>query len=325
MTHTISAPPVRPGVVSSVEELVGQTPLLRLVFPSVPDSVRLLAKLEMFNPTASMKDRAALRMIQGAERAGLLAADGGTVVEATSGNTGISLAAFCAARGHRCILILPDNATEERRRILRAFGAEIVESPHQDGLRAAIALADRVHRATPGSWLVGQDKNPDNVAAHYEGTGPEILDACGTVDVLVCAVGTGGTLTGAARYLKERGNTYIVAVEPAGSPVLSGGEPGPHRIPGIGGGFINPVTDVTCIDEVVTVTDAQAASATVRLARSCGLLCGLSSGAAAHASVTVARQPRWADATIVTILPDTGERYLSIWDSFGESAQEEEW
>lgn len=322
MSQAIQAPSAAPGVISSVEELVGRTPLLRLLFPSVPDSVRLLAKIEMLNPTSSVKDRAALRMIQGAETAGLLPASGGTVIEATSGNTGISLAAFCAARGHRCVLVLPDNATEERRRILRSFGAEIVESSHQDGLAAAIALADRIHRATPGSWLAAQDRNPDNPAAHYETTGPEILDACGTVDVLVCAVGTGGTLTGAGRYLKERGSTHVVAVEPAGSPVLSGGEHGPHRIPGIGGGFINPVTDVSCIDQVVAVTDEEAATATARLARTCGLLCGLSSGAAAHASLVLARMPRWADATIVTILPDSGERYLSIWDDLGATAQE---
>jgi cysteine synthase len=290
--------------------------MLRLSFPEVPAGVRLLAKLETFNPLSSVKDRVALRMLEGAESAGLLPASGGTVVEATSGNTGISLAALCAARGHRCVLVLPDNATEERRSILRAFGAEIVESPHEDGLPAAIALAERIHHSTPGSWLAAQHENPDNVAAHYERTGPEILDGCdGALDVLVCAVGTGGTLTGVARYLKERGGCHVVAVEPAGSPVLSGGERGPHRIPGIGGGFINPVTDVTCIDEVITVADEEAAAATVRLARTCGLLCGLSSGAAVHASLEVARMPRWANATIVTILPDTGERYLSIWDT----------
>lgn len=308
-----------PSVVSSMEELIGRTPMIRLRPPGVPESVRLLAKLETLNVLSSVKDRAALRMIQGAEESGLLALSGGTVVEASSGNTGISLAALCAVRGYRCVIILPDNATQERRSILRAFGAEIVESPAEDGLPGAIALAERVHSSIPGSWLAGQHQNPDNVAAHYEGTGPEIWEACeGRVDVLVCAVGTGGTLTGVARYLKERGTTHVIAVEPAGSPVLSGGEPGPHRIPGIGGGFVNPVTDVSCIDQVITVTDGEAATATLDLAASYGLLTGISSGAAFHASRTAAGEKRWADATIVTILPDTGERYLSLWDAFSD-------
>jgi cysteine synthase len=319
MTQVSQIAERRAKVLSSVEELVGGTPMIRLRSSSVPDTVRLLAKLEMLNPLSSVKDRAALRMIRGAEDTGLLARSGATVVEASSGNMGISLAALCAVRGHRCVIVLPDSATAERRAVLRAFGAEIVESPHEDGLPAAIALARRIHESLPGSWLAGQDHNPDNVAAHYETTGPEIWDACeGRVDVLVCAVGTGGTLTGVARYLKERGSTHVVAVEPAGSPVLSGGQPGPHRIPGIGGGFVNDVTDQSCIDEVITVTDGEAAAATLDLAATYGLLTGISSGAAVHASSLVARRERWADATIVTILPDTGERYLSLWDAFRE-------
>jgi cysteine synthase A len=319
MTEVETAIRHRPAVLSSMEELIGSTPMLELRPPGVPGTVRLLAKLEMLNPLSSIKDRTALRMIKGAEGSGLLAASGGTVIETSSGNTGIALAALCAVRGHRCIIVLPDNATAERRALLRAFGAEIVLSDHEKGLPAAIALGESIQRSIPGSWMAGQHGNPDNIAAHYETTGPEIFEACeGRVDVLVCGVGTGGTLTGVARYLKERGDTYVVGVEPAGSPVLSGGKPGPHRIPGLGGGFINPVTDVSCIDEIAIVTDREAAAATQYLASAYGLLTGVSSGAAVHASQVLARADRWAGATVVTILPDTGERYLSLWDSFGE-------
>ncbi|WP_433241325.1 cysteine synthase A [Streptosporangium sp. CA-135522] len=315
----------RQAISSSLEELVGDTPLLRIAFPGTAAGVRLLAKLEMLNPLSSVKDRAALRMIQEAERSGALDPGGGTVVEASSGNTGITLAALCAARGHRCVIVLPDNATQERKSILRAFGAEIVLSPHQEGLLAAIALSEEIQRSIPGAWLVGQHRNPDNVAAHYDTTGPEIWNACaGDVDVFVCGVGTGGTLTGVARYLKERRDVHIVAVEPAGSPVLSGGERGPHRIPGLGGGFVNPVTDVSCIDEVITVSDEDAIETARELARSTGLLAGISSGAAAHAARVVASRDRWAGATVVTILPDSGERYLSIWDTPVTPAIEEE-
>jgi cysteine synthase A len=319
MTEVESLIRHRPAVLSSVEELIGNTPMIELRPPGVPGTVRLLAKLEMLNPLSSIKDRTALRMIKGAESAGLLPTSGGTVIETSSGNTGIALAALCAVRGHRCIIVLPDNATAERRALLRAFGAEIVESDHKNGLPAAIELGERIHRSIPGSWMAGQHSNPDNIAAHYETTGPEIFQACeGRVDVLVCGVGTGGTLTGVARYLKERGDTHVVGVEPAGSPVISGGEAGPHRIPGLGGGFINPVTDLSCIDQIVTVTDREAVMATQYLASAYGLLTGVSSGAAAHACQVIARADRWAEATIVTILPDTGERYLSLWDAFGE-------
>ena len=316
MTETTRTTTVRPRVVTSPEQLVGDTPMLRLSLPDVRHDVRLLAKLEMFNPLSSVKDRAALRMIQEAERSGQLPPTGGVVIETTSGNTGISLAAMCAVRGHRCVLVLPDNATEERRSIMRAFGAEIVESDHQQGLPAAIARAEELQRSIPGSFMVGQHSNGNNILAHYETTGPEIWAACeGDIDVFVCGVGTGGTLTGVSRFLKERRDVHVVAVEPSGSPVLSGGEPGPHRIPGLGGGFINPVTDVSCIDQIVTVDDADAARGTRDLARRAGLLAGISSGAALHASRVVANTDRWAGSTIVTILPDTGERYLSMWDN----------
>lgn len=303
-----------PRIVDSMEELVGDTPMLRLSFPDVPAETRLLAKLEMFNPLSSVKDRAALSMIRGLEKNGRLTSDV-TVVEATSGNTGISIAALCAVRGYRCVLVLPDNATEERRRVLRAFGAEIVLSPHQDGLVGTMARARRVAAEIPGAIYVGQDHNPDNPAAHYASTGPEIWQACdGDVDVFVCGVGTGGTITGTSRYLKERTDLHVVGFEPDGSAVMSGGERGPHRIPGIGGGVIQDNTDLAMIDEVLRVTDAQAAATTVALAKDFGLFVGVSSGAAVHAARTVAARPEWAGATIVTILPDTGERYLSIWD-----------
>jgi cysteine synthase A len=306
-------------VASSMDDLVGETPLLRLPLPGARPDVTVLAKLEMFNPLGSVKDRAALFMLRHAERTGLLPPTGGTVVEASSGNTGISLAAMCAVRGHRCVIILPDNATDERRAILTAFGAEIVYSPFQEGLAGAIAISERVHRETAGSWLVSQDKNPVNAQAHYETTGPEIWrDTAGAVDVFVCAVGTGGTLSGVARYLKERREVHVVAVEPAGSPVLSGGERGTHRIPGIGGGFVNEVTDRSVIDEIVTVTDGDAAATTRWLARDLGLLAGVSSGAAAHGARVVAGRERWAGKTVLTLLPDTGERYLSIWDGLSE-------
>jgi cysteine synthase len=310
-------------IVSSIDELVGDTPMLRLTFPDVPSHTRLLAKLEMFNPLSSVKDRAALSMLRAAERSGVLR-PGVTVVEATSGNTGISLAALCAVRNYRCVLVMPDNATEERRRILRAFGAELVLSPHQDGLVGTMARARDVAAAIPGAIYVGQDHNPDNPAAHYAGTGPEIWTATGgKVDVLVCGVGTGGTLTGTARYLKEHTDVHVVAVEPAGSPVLSGGERGPHAIPGIGGGILQDNTDTTRIDEVLTVTDEAAAAATVAIAKRFGLFVGVSSGAAVHAAHTVATRPEWAGATVVTILPDAGERYLSIWDTLSHDENED--
>lgn len=317
---------MKPEIASSVEDLIGNTPLLQLSYPDVPTSVRLLAKLEMFNPLSSVKDRAARHMIREAERSGVLT-DGVTVVEATSGNTGISIAALCAVRGYRCVLVMPDNATEERRRILRAFGAELVLTPFEEGLVGTMARAQEVAGSIPGSFYVGQDHNPDNPAAHYATTGPEIWAACGgEVDVFVCGVGTGGTMTGVARYLKERTDVHVVALEPAGSPVLSGGERGPHKIFGIGGGIIQDNTDLGCIDEILLVSDEDAAAATVDLARSSGLFVGVSSGAAAHASRVIARRPEWSEATIVTILPDTGERYLSIWDGLdaGNTTETEE-
>ncbi|MEU1228962.1 cysteine synthase family protein [Streptomyces sp. NPDC005828] len=301
------APPAR-----SLEDLVGRTPLLEVPLPGLAASVRLLAKVEMANPLSSVKDRAALFMVRAAEEAGLLPPTGGTVIECSSGSTGISLAALCARRGHRCVIVMPDNATEERRLILRELGAEVHLVPHQDGLMAAWAYAEELQRTLPGSWVPHQDRNPANVRAHYETTGPEIWEATrGRVDVLVCGVGTGGTLTGTARFLKERTALHVVAVEPARSAVMSGGEPGPHGIPGIGAGYVSDITDLSLVDEVVAVPDEAAAATAREITRATGLSVGVSSGAAAWASRLVTSDPRWAGATVVTVFPDSGERYLS--------------
>ncbi|MFJ9810776.1 PLP-dependent cysteine synthase family protein [Streptomyces sp. NPDC101158] len=315
MTTHVSPEPVVAAVAppaGSLEQLVGRTPLLEVPLPGMAESVRLLAKLEMANPFSSVKDRPALFMVRAAEESGLLPPTGGTVIECSSGSTGISLAALCARRGHRCVIVMPDNATEERRLILHELGAEVHLVPHQDGLMAAWAYAEELQRTVPGSWVPHQDRNPHNVRAHYETTGPEIWEATGgSVDVLVCGVGTGGTLTGTARYLKERTALHVVAVEPARSAVLSGGEAGPHGIPGIGAGYISEITDLSLVDEVVAVPDEAAAVTAREITRATGLAVGVSSGAAAWASRTVSADPRWAGATVVTVFPDSGERYLS--------------
>ncbi|MGB8380803.1 MAG: cysteine synthase family protein [Dermatophilaceae bacterium] len=301
------------GVARSVEQLVGDTPLLELPLAGMPPDVRFLAKAEMFNPVFSVKDRAVLFMMKSAEATGALPRSGGTVIECSSGSTGISLAAFSAARGHRCIIVMNDNATRERRRILQELGAEIVLVPHQDGLLSAWKVAEELHRSCPGSWLPHQDQNVANVQAHYETTGPEIWQGCaGRVDVFVCGVGTGGTLTGVARYLKERTDVHVVAVEPRSSAVLSGGDAGFHRIPGIGAGYVSDITDLTLVDEVLPITDDDALRTKREIARGAGLLVGVSSGAAAHGSRLVGQRKEWAGTTIVTVFPDSGERYLSL-------------
>ncbi|MDQ3405094.1 MAG: cysteine synthase family protein [Actinomycetota bacterium] len=306
-------------IANTIADLVGGTPLVRLPLDRIMDrelgDVEVLAKVESLNPLSSSKDRAALSMMRGAEERGLLIPGSGTVVEATSGNTGISLAALAGARGYRCIIVLPDNATPERRAILGALGAEVVQTPHTSGYAGAVAKAEEIHLATPGSWFCCQHDNQDNVRAHYETTGPEIwADTEGRVDVFVCGVGTGGTLSGAGRYLKERNpSVHLVAVEPAGSPLLSGGEPGTHCIPGFNGGFIAPTTNQELIDEVIAVSDEDALRATRQLALRAGLLGGVSTGAIVHACGVVASRPEYAGSRIVTLLPDTGERYLSLW------------
>jgi cysteine synthase A len=301
-------------IAANVAELIGGTPLVRLSLPGFPPEVTALGKLEAANPLSSIKDRASLFMLRAAERRGELVPGRGTIIEATSGNTGISLAALAAAHGYRCIIVLPDSATRERRQILRALGAEVVATPGAAGYRGAIAKAEELHAGIAGSWFPRQHENADNIRAHYETTGPEIWADChGRVDALVCGVGTGGTLTGIARFLKEHNPAlHVVAVEPEGSPVLSGGPGGLHRIPGLNGGFVAPTTDVSLIDEVLVVADEDAADAARQLARRAGLLVGISSGAATHACRLVAQRLP-AGATVVTILPDTGERYLSTW------------
>ena len=302
-------------IADSITDLVGNTPLVRLRLDGVTDTVRILAKLESANPLSSIKDRAALFMLRAAEERGDLR-PGGTVVESTSGNTGIALAAFAAARGYRCVIVLPDSATTERLSLLKALGAEVVRTDRESGYPGAIAKAEEIHAATPGSWYACQHENPDNVRAHYETTGPEIWAATGgEVDVLVCGVGTGGTLTGIARHLKERKpSVHVVAVEPTGSPVLSLGSAGQHRIPGLNGGFVAGTTDVSLIDEIVTVSDEDAMATARTIARSRGILAGVSAGAAVHACARLAARPEYAGRTVVTVLPDTGERYLSLWE-----------
>lgn len=310
-TRAATARSRRP-IADSFEDLIGATPLVRLRLPGFPSDVTALAKLEMTNPLSSSKDRAGLFMVRGAERRGELVPGHSTIIEATSGNTGIALAALAAVRGYRCIVVMPDSATRERRQIIRALGAEVVLTPRAAGLVGTIARAEEVERQTAGSWFVRQHENPDNVRAHFETTGPEIWSDCeGRVDAFVCGVGTGGTLTGVARFLRGQDPTVrIVAVEPERSPVLSGGVGGLHGIPGLNGGFVAPTTDVSLIDDVLTVSDEDAASMVRLLARRAGLLAGVSSGAAVHACRLVAQQLT-PDATVVTILPDTGERYLS--------------
>ncbi len=309
-------PTLAPRIADSIEDLIGNTPLLRLPVEGAAPGASVLAKLESANPLASIKDRAALFMLRAAEAAGLLA-PGGTVIEATSGNTGIALAALSAARGYRCLIVLPDSATAERIGLLQALGAEVVLTPRDERYQGAVDKAEELHNRTPGSWFSRQHANADNVRAHRETTGPEIWsDTEGRVDILVCGVGTGGTLCGTASYLKQQNPTLrAVAVEPASSPLLSRGFAGTHAIPGLNGGFIADTTDVDLIDEVLTVTDGEAMDTAKWLARRVGVLAGISSGAAVHAAMRVARRAENAGRTITVVLPDTGERYLSVWST----------
>ena len=315
---------IKRPLAASLEGLIGSTPMVRVDLGLPETGTTIYAKLEMANPLSSVKDRTGLYMIEAAERRGELRRGEGTVVEASSGNTGISLAALCAARGYKCVIVLPDNATNERVQLLRAFGAEIVQTPHELGYVAAIEKAQEIHAERPGSWFACQHENPDNTAAHYATTGPEIwADTEGKVDVLVCGVGTGGTLTGTARFLKEQNPALrVVAVEPSRSPVLSEGWGGPHRIPGLNGGFVAPTTDVAVIDDVLTVSDEDAFATARWLARTAGLLVGVSSGAAAQGCKVLATRPEYADKTFVTVFPDTGERYLSWFQAAADSGDD---
>jgi len=294
----------------TLTDLIGNTPLLAL--ERFAPGGRVLGKLESFNPLSSAKDRAAWYMIMDAEARGVLL-PGGTIVEPTSGNTGVGLAYIGALRGYRVVLTMPETMSAERRSLLSALGAELVLTPGGAGMKGAIAKAEELLVTVPGAWMPDQFNNPANALAHYETTGPELWrDTGGELDVLVAGVGSGGTITGAGRYLKERRAALrVVAVEPAESAVLSGGAPGPHRIQGIGAGFVPGTLDRSVIDEVAAVPGDEAVKAARELARSEGLLCGISSGAAAWAARELARRPEYQGRTIVAILPDTGERYLS--------------
>ncbi|MBQ1817611.1 MAG: cysteine synthase A [Clostridia bacterium] len=301
-------------IFTSAEQLIGGTPLLELVRIERRDGLkaRLLAKLESFNPGGSVKDRAALGMINDAERRGLLS-PGSTIIEPTSGNTGIGLALAASLRGYKTVIVMPETMSAERRRLLAAFGAQIVLTDGARGMAGAIEKAAELAAKTPGSFMPGQFENPANPGSHYLTTGPEIWeDADGRVDLLVAGVGTGGTLTGAGRYLKEKDpRIKIIAVEPASSPVLSGGEAGPHGLQGIGAGFVPKALDAQLIDAVVRVRDEDAYAMGRRLAREEGVFAGITSGAAVFAAAEISKLPENAGKTAVVILPDDGGRYLS--------------
>jgi len=297
-------------VADSLIDLIGGTPLVRLSRLGRALPAEILGKLEAKNPLGSVKDRIAWAMIRDAEERGLLE-PGGVVVEPTSGNTGIGLAFVCAIRGYRLILTMPETMSAERRKILRALGAEIVLTPGEEGMAGAVRMAQELAERY-GAFMPQQFRNPANPAAH-EKTAEEIWrDTDGKVDVFVAGIGTGGTITGVARVLKaKKPEVHIVGVEPAASPVLSGGPPGPHKIQGIGAGFVPEVLERELIDEVITVSDEEAAETARRLAREEGILAGISSGAAVAAALRIARRPEAQGKTLVVILPDTGERYLS--------------
>ena len=301
------------NVRESVMELIGNTPILHIKGESCDGTVaNIYAKLECFNPAGSAKDRVALEMILSAEADGRLKA-GGVIIEPTSGNTGIGIAAVAAARGYSAIIVMPDTMSVERQSLIRAYGARVVLSRGEYGMQGAIDLAKQIHRETPNSIIAGQFENPANPEAHYKTTGPEIFrDMGGEIDVFVCTVGTGGTISGVGKYLKEKNpDIKIVAVEPKGSPMLSEGRAGKHGIQGIGAGFIPKILDTGIYDEVITVTVEESFEAARAVAKSDGILVGISSGAALSAAYTVAKRKENSGKNIVVLLPDTGERYLS--------------
>ena len=295
-----------------IEALIGSTPLVDLS-NLANGNATILGKYEATNPGGSIKDRIAKAIVEDAEKNGRLA-PGGTIIEPTSGNTGVGLAMVAAERGYKLILTMPETMSIERRKLAAAYGAEIVLTPGADGMKGAIAKADEIHEATPGSIIAGQFVNPANPRAHYETTGPEIwADTEGTVDAIVAGVGTGGTISGTTKFLKEhKPEVYAVAVEPAESPVLSGGKPGGHKIQGIGAGFVPKNYDAEVIDELLPVSSPDAIATKKSLSEKAGLLVGISAGAAVTAAIKLAERPEFAGKTIVAILPDTGERYLSM-------------
>ncbi len=300
-------------IYTSVEQLIGNTPLLELTHleKKLHLSARLLAKLEYLNPAGSVKDRVAAAMIRDAEDRGILR-PGSVIIEPTSGNTGIGLACVAAVKGYRTIIVMPDTMSMERRLLMTAYGAGLVLTDGKLGMTGAIAKAEALAAQTPGAWIPGQFVNPANPKAHYDTTGPEIWrDTDGTVDIFVAGVGTGGTITGTAQYLKAQKDVRVIGVEPKSSAVLSGQAPGPHGLQGIGAGFVPEILDRTVIDDIVPVTEPQAYEAGRLLARCEGILAGISSGAALYAAIEAAKQPENTGKTIVVLLPDTGDRYLS--------------
>ena len=301
-------------IYTSADQLIGATPLLELSHIEREHRLkaRILAKLEYFNPAGSVKDRIAKAMIDDGEARGLLK-PGSVIIEPTSGNTGIGLASVAAARGYRIIIVMPDTMSVERRALIAAYGAEIILTPGAAGMAGAVAKAEELHQSIPGSIIAGQFENPANPAAHEKTTGPEIwADTEGKVDIFVAGVGTGGTVSGVGRYLKAQDPAVrVVAFEPASSPLLTEGHAGPHGLQGIGANFVPENLDRSVLDEVLTVTDADAYATGRELARTEGILVGITSGAAVWAAAQLARQPENAGKTIVALLPDSGERYLS--------------
>lgn len=302
------------SIYSSVDQLIGNTPLLELcnLQKELGLEAKLLAKLECFNPAGSVKDRVALSMIEEAERSGKLNKDS-VLIEPTSGNTGIGIAAVCAARGYKAIIVMPDSMSVERQKLMTAYGAELILTPGKEGMKGAIAKAEELVKTVPGALLAGQFINPANPAAHYKTTGPEIWkDTEGKVDYFVAGVGTGGTISGTGAFLKEMNPAIqIVAVEPADSAVLSGKEPGAHKLQGIGAGFIPEVLNTQIYDEICPVTTEEAYAAARLMGKKEGLLVGISSGAALSAAINLAKKVENKGKTIVVLLPDTGDRYLS--------------
>lgn len=301
-------------IAENMSRLIGNTPLVKLNRIAENKPAKLVAKLESFNPCSSVKDRIGVSMVEAAEKAGVIK-DDTVIVEPTSGNTGIALAWVCAAKGYPLILTMPESMSIERRKLLKVFGAKLVLTPASDGMPGAIREAEKIVASNPSHVMLQQFKNPANPEIHKQTTAEEIWrDTGGDVDIIVCGVGTGGTITGVGEVLKKRKPSLkLVAVEPTGSPVLSGGNAGPHKIQGIGAGFVPEILRNELIDEVVQVDEIKAAETARTLAREEGILCGISSGAAVLAGLEVASRPENAGKTIVIILPDTGERYLSTW------------
>lgn len=299
----------------TVTQLIGNTPLLRLhkMEERFGAGAEIVAKVEMFNPAGSIKDRVGYNMVIEAEKSGRLK-PGGTIIEPTSGNTGVGIAMTAAARGYKAVMVMPESMSLERRKLLAALGAELVLTDRNEGMKGSVEKAEALAKEIPGSIIAGQFENPANPQAHYETTAPEIWDATdGSVDIFIATFGTGGTVTGVGRYLKEKDpDIEVIGVEPASSPLVTEGKAGPHKIQGIGANFIPEVLDVKLMDEVITVTDDDALETMKELAKTEGLLVGVSAGAAVYAAGQVAARPENAGSRIVVVLPDTGERYLSI-------------